>query len=169
MGCYSLLQGIFLTQGSNPGLLSCRQILYHLSYQGGPFVKCTYEDTSGRSFLTLGRAPQGVMGREVLLQSWRGKWEIQGRAADHTPDHPWKIPRGASNPSVQITFKKDRRPGQRSRASETLFMHRKRHSGASGYRTRLLAEARVSKRAFDFSSFNCCPGRISSCTFTTRD
>ena len=31
---HSLLQGIFLTQGSNPGLLHCRQILYHLSYQG---------------------------------------------------------------------------------------------------------------------------------------
>ena len=24
--------GIFLMQGSNPGLLNCRQILYHLSY-----------------------------------------------------------------------------------------------------------------------------------------
>ena len=24
----------FLTQGSNPGLLHCRQMLYHLSYQG---------------------------------------------------------------------------------------------------------------------------------------
>ena len=30
----SLLQGIFPTQGSNPGLLHCRQILYHLSHQG---------------------------------------------------------------------------------------------------------------------------------------
>ena len=29
-----LLQGIFLTQGSNPGLLHCRQILYHLGHQG---------------------------------------------------------------------------------------------------------------------------------------
>ena len=28
--------GIFPTQGSNPGLLHCRQILYHLSYQGSP-------------------------------------------------------------------------------------------------------------------------------------
>ena len=34
MGCHSLLQGIFLTQGSNPGLLHCRKILYHLSHQG---------------------------------------------------------------------------------------------------------------------------------------
>ena len=30
-------QGIFLTQGSNPGLLHCRQILYQLSYKGGPW------------------------------------------------------------------------------------------------------------------------------------
>ena len=31
-----LLQGIFPTQGSNPGLLHCRQILYRLSYKGSP-------------------------------------------------------------------------------------------------------------------------------------
>ena len=31
-GCHSLLQGIFSTQGLNPGLLHCRQILYHLSH-----------------------------------------------------------------------------------------------------------------------------------------
>ena len=34
VGGHSLLQGIFLTQGSNPGLLHCRQILDHLSHQG---------------------------------------------------------------------------------------------------------------------------------------
>ena len=32
----SLLQGIFPTQGSNPGLRHCRQILYWLSYKGSP-------------------------------------------------------------------------------------------------------------------------------------
>ena len=36
VGRYSLSQGIFPAQGSNPGL-HCRQILYHLSYQGNPF------------------------------------------------------------------------------------------------------------------------------------
>ena len=36
VGCHSLLQGIFLTQGSNPGLLHCRWILYCLSHQGSP-------------------------------------------------------------------------------------------------------------------------------------
>jgi len=28
MGCHALIQGIFLTQGSNQGLPYCRQILY---------------------------------------------------------------------------------------------------------------------------------------------
>ena len=35
-GCHFLLQGIFPTQGSNPGLLHCRQTLYHLSHKGSP-------------------------------------------------------------------------------------------------------------------------------------
>ena len=35
--CHSLLQRIFLTQGSNLGLLHCRQILYHLSYREEPY------------------------------------------------------------------------------------------------------------------------------------
>ena len=34
VGCHSLLQGIFPIQGSNLSLLHCRQILYHLNYQG---------------------------------------------------------------------------------------------------------------------------------------
>ena len=36
VGCRALLQGIFPTQGLNPSLLHCRQILYHLSHQGSP-------------------------------------------------------------------------------------------------------------------------------------
>ena len=38
-GCHSLLQGIFPTQGLNPGLLQCRQILYHLSHQGNKWYR----------------------------------------------------------------------------------------------------------------------------------
>ena len=34
--CHALLQGIFPTQGSNPGLSHGRWILYHLSHQGSP-------------------------------------------------------------------------------------------------------------------------------------
>ena len=35
-GSHCLVQGIFLTQESNPGLLHCRRILYHLSHLGRP-------------------------------------------------------------------------------------------------------------------------------------
>ena len=36
VGSRSLLQGIFPTQGSNPGLPHCRWLLYQLSHQGMP-------------------------------------------------------------------------------------------------------------------------------------
>ena len=38
VGCHDLLQGIFPTQGLNPGLLHCRWILYLLSHQGSPII-----------------------------------------------------------------------------------------------------------------------------------
>ena len=38
VGSLSLLQGIFPTQGSNPGFPHCRQTLYHLSHQGKPWI-----------------------------------------------------------------------------------------------------------------------------------
>ena len=44
VGSYALLQGILPTQGSNPGLLNCRQILYHLSHQGSlKMTTCRYK------------------------------------------------------------------------------------------------------------------------------
>ena len=36
VGSIPLLQGIFPTQGSNPGLPHCRWVLYQLIHQGGP-------------------------------------------------------------------------------------------------------------------------------------
>ena len=38
VGRLSLLQGIFPTQGSNPGFLHCRRILYQLSHKGNPRI-----------------------------------------------------------------------------------------------------------------------------------
>ena len=38
VGSLSFLQGIFPTQGSNPGLPHCRQILYQLSHRGIPNI-----------------------------------------------------------------------------------------------------------------------------------
>ena len=38
VGSCSLFQGIFPTQGSNPGLPHCRRILYQLSHKGSPGI-----------------------------------------------------------------------------------------------------------------------------------
>ena len=51
VGCRFLLQGIFPTQGSNPGLPHYRQTLYHLSHQGSPkkfspFLKTSFSPSS---------------------------------------------------------------------------------------------------------------------------
>ena len=48
-GYHSLFQGIFLTQGSNPGLLHCRQILYHLSHQRNPQIQYNLGEITSRS------------------------------------------------------------------------------------------------------------------------
>ena len=48
-GSHSLLQGIFLTQGVNSGLLHCSDILYHLSQQGNLMVPETLPNTSWES------------------------------------------------------------------------------------------------------------------------
>ena len=49
--CHFLLQGFFLIQGLNPGLLHSRQILYHLSYRAVPdyttFSKCGPQSPEG--------------------------------------------------------------------------------------------------------------------------
>ena len=53
LGSLSLPQGIFQTQGSNPGLLHCRWILYQLSHQGSPRILewVAYPFSSGSSWL----------------------------------------------------------------------------------------------------------------------
>ena len=51
VGNLSLLQGIFPTQRSNPGLLYCRWILYQLSHKGSPRILewVAYPFSSGSS------------------------------------------------------------------------------------------------------------------------
>ena len=51
VGGLSLLQWIFPTQRSNPGLLHCRWILYQLSYKGSPRILewVTYPSSSRSS------------------------------------------------------------------------------------------------------------------------
>ena len=51
VGSLSLLQQIFPTQGSNRGLLHCKQILYQLSYQESPTLKTEMNDSFQNSVL----------------------------------------------------------------------------------------------------------------------
>ena len=52
VGSLPLFQGIFPTQGENPGLLHCRQILYQLSHKGSPRILewVAYPFSSGSSW-----------------------------------------------------------------------------------------------------------------------
>ena len=76
-GSHSLLQGIFLTQGSNLGLLHCRQILYHLSHQ----IVILIRNKVGTIILTRGRiemlakgsqshSPIEMVKEHSILSSW---------------------------------------------------------------------------------------------------
>ena len=62
-GCHCLLQGIFPTQRSNPGLLHCRQILYRLSHQEAP---------SWHSITDSNSLQMGIGGLELGERKWRG-------------------------------------------------------------------------------------------------
>ena len=59
VGCHSVL----LTQGSNPGLLHCRQILYCLSYQGNH--KCLFSSVQfSRSVVS---ASLSIKDQQILI------------------------------------------------------------------------------------------------------
>ena len=73
VGSLSLLQGNFLTQGLNLGLLHCRHIFYHLSHQGSHihiYYLCLYLYPGSSQSETPGRVDNGpgVENRELLQQ-----------------------------------------------------------------------------------------------------
>ena len=70
VGSLSLLQGIFPTQGSMPGLLPCRWILYHLSYPGSP---PHHWDCSSSFKSLVKRARIGKRGNWMWTMK-RGEW-----------------------------------------------------------------------------------------------
>ena len=73
----SLLQGIFSTQGSNPGLHHCRQILYHLNRKGSPTTFLNYSCSIGFFFFhtTWSRMQQVMMtGKSTLSRKFYGKY-----------------------------------------------------------------------------------------------
>ena len=76
------LQGIFPTQGSNPGLPQFRQILYQLSHKGSPriqeWVACSCSSGSSR--------PRNLTGVSCIAGRFFINWAITGKAQeDMTP------------------------------------------------------------------------------------
>ena len=63
VGCHVLLQGVFPTQGSSPGLLHCRWILYCLIYQGTP-----------RILMIRVEADNPGPGAQQVLWLWEMRW-----------------------------------------------------------------------------------------------
>ena len=76
-----LLQGIFPTQGSNPGLPHCRRILYQLSHKGSPRIleSVAYPLSSGSS------QPRIELG-SMTLQVDSLQMELSGKPFQLTED-----------------------------------------------------------------------------------
>ena len=78
MGCHFLLQGTFLTQGSNPGLLHCRQMLYPLSHQGSPKKGNAKKCSNYRTIALISHASKVML---KILQA-RPQWYVNKELPD---------------------------------------------------------------------------------------
>ena len=76
VGSFSLLQGIFPTPGSNPGLPHCRQILYYLNHTGSPRILewVAYPFSRGSSLPRNWTRVSCIVGR--FFTSWAMNGEI---------------------------------------------------------------------------------------------
>ena len=89
VSCHFLLQGIFPTQGLNPGLLHCRQILYHLRHQGmriklGKHVGClkpAQKRSADQALLTHLHCGAG----DPHIRGWRRRTESQETSVSASP------------------------------------------------------------------------------------
>ena len=89
VGSHSLLQEIFPTQGSNPGLLHCRQILFQLSHRRSPYKLGSLQQNTilsqfSHSFLIV------LEGESAKSRCWPGftLGKLQGRVLLGFFQHP---------------------------------------------------------------------------------
>ena len=95
-GSCSLLQGIFLTQGLNPGFPHCTRILYQLSYQGSPRILewVAYPFSSKSSWPRNRTRVSCIAGQ--FLTSWATREACSLRIVIYfvpfCPQAPWTVP-----------------------------------------------------------------------------
>ena len=73
VGSLSLLQGLLPTQGSNPGLLHCRPILYQLSHKGSPRIL----EWVAYPFSSRSSRPRNQTGVSCLVGRFFTNWAIR--------------------------------------------------------------------------------------------
>ena len=90
VGSLSLLQGIFPTQGSNPGLLRCKQILYQLSHKGSPMFCKSTSNASAKSMLQSfpgGSVVKNLLANAGDMSSTPGLGRYPGEGNGNLPQH----------------------------------------------------------------------------------
>ena len=94
VGSLSLLQAIFPTQGSNPGLPHCRRILYQLSHKGSPRILewVTYPFSSRSSqelnWGLLHSLPTELSGKPLII---KGSEKYPGISLWWSRNNQWEI------------------------------------------------------------------------------
>ena len=96
MGCNSLLQGIFPTQGLNLGLLHCRQILYCLSHR---LSQNPATEQHRSVFKTNARTKWGYINKPVSMGCIMS--EIKPEPLGNSGSFPWNLLCSASVEGTQ--------------------------------------------------------------------
>ena len=94
VGSLFLLQGIFLTQRTNPHLLHCRQILYQLSYQQSPnhyiekvnsvFIIQVMNNHEASQVALVVKNSLQYRNNERMFDPWVGKIPLEEGLANHS-------------------------------------------------------------------------------------
>ena len=92
VGCHFLLQGIFPTQGLNPGLLHCRHILYHLSHYRSPTLYFSLSLPKVKVWLT---ATPWTVAHQAPLSMEFSRQEYWSKGL------PLPFPRDLPNPGIE--------------------------------------------------------------------
>ena len=101
VGCHFLLQGIFPTQGTNPGLTHCRRILYHLNPGLCPSEKLLAAPRRiPPQAWAVGRAPRGSLLLPLTLHPL--PWNAGGSGQEAEPPRILQDQqRGGQTPGLQ--------------------------------------------------------------------
>ena len=105
VGSLPLLQGIFPTQGSNPGLPLCRWILYQLSHKGSPNTSILKHQYTQRLLVFV---------FETQMASYKNQFKILNWGAKTTSSLPAFLVRKEENrifPTAQTFIHKKMRTG----------------------------------------------------------